>query len=379
METGFAKKLSDSGIKIYVYLADFDHILDQEVRDKALLTLKRWIKSEGNALPYEEFLKLWKGLFYSVWMADKPKYQNELSDNLAYLATTLSCEFPEVPEGKEPDLEDFPAALRFIRAFWETMCREWRGIDRLRLNKYYYLMGQFLKMGFEIIRAADFDREFTCLYFGVLQDFPMNMNNDKVPAAIKIYVVENYVSFLRGLEEYFDESLTLIMMSPLLEAVACASDKILRKTLKEAFEKIVQTHEALEDAIGMEDAKDGEVSMEEDEQESEDQSDVSGQSEEEEEEDESADPLALGLLSHTLFEMGAEPEVKDANRKILYELSELFKPYEVDLDDEEMMCCSPDGACCGHDECSDDEECCGEECCSHDHDHDESDMEDASQ
>lgn len=31
----------------------------------------------------------------------------------------------------------FPAEHLFIQTFWQTMNREWKGIDGLRLDKYY--------------------------------------------------------------------------------------------------------------------------------------------------------------------------------------------------------------------------------------------------
>lgn len=138
---------------------------------------------ESDKLCYGEYLKLWKGLFYCMWMADKPKYQHELAERLARLTKSLSlAPKDDSKEGGEEgtdedepvDLADIlPPALLYVRAFWETMCREWRGIDRLRLNKYYYLMQQFLKVSFELLESAEFEQEFTCLYFSLLGEFPL--------------------------------------------------------------------------------------------------------------------------------------------------------------------------------------------------------------
>lgn len=154
------------------------------MRDKAISTLKKWLKMESDKLSYGEYLKLWKGLFYCMWMADKPKYQHELAERLAHLAINLSTDLKdersddEIDEDEPVDLaEVLPASLLYVRAFWETMCREWRGIDRLRLNKYYYLMQQFLKVSFELVKKAGFEQEFTCLYFSVLGEFPLKYNS----------------------------------------------------------------------------------------------------------------------------------------------------------------------------------------------------------
>lgn len=107
-------------------------------------------------------------------MADKPKYQHELAERLANIAKVLSCEFPasEVQDEDEP-ITAFPPAILFMQAFWETMCREWSGIDRLRLNKFYYLMQQFIRVGFELVQAQSYDFEFTSAYFALLQEYPL--------------------------------------------------------------------------------------------------------------------------------------------------------------------------------------------------------------
>lgn len=65
MESGFAKKLADTGTSIFFLCAFPDVSIDQSVRDKAVSALKKWLKTEGDKLAYPEYLKLWKGLFYS--------------------------------------------------------------------------------------------------------------------------------------------------------------------------------------------------------------------------------------------------------------------------------------------------------------------------
>lgn len=151
--------------------------VDQSVRDRAVTTLKKWLKAEGEKLSYEEYLKLWKGLFFAMWMADKPKYQQELAERLASMARVLSSEMPAAAEEESEEPEDMttimPPCLLFVRSFWETMCREWRGIDRLRLNKYYALMKEMMMVSTEMMHKADFDREFSSLYFAILAEFPL--------------------------------------------------------------------------------------------------------------------------------------------------------------------------------------------------------------
>jgi ribosomal RNA-processing protein 1 len=102
-------------------------------------------------------------------MADKPKYQLELAERLSGIAKTMSQEFPEEGDEELP----FPPSLLYICAFWETICREWTALDRLRLNKFYTLMQQFMKVGFEILSRGEFESEITSAYLHILREFPL--------------------------------------------------------------------------------------------------------------------------------------------------------------------------------------------------------------
>lgn len=61
-------------------------------------------------------MKLWKGLFYCMWMSDKPRNQQQLARDLAGLIEV-------VPKD---------TVIPFLDTFWKTMAREWGGIPQLR-------------------------------------------------------------------------------------------------------------------------------------------------------------------------------------------------------------------------------------------------------
>lgn len=199
-----------------------------------------------------------------------------------------------------------------------------------------------------------------------------SINNDKIPAGIKIHFVENYVETFRSLGEMLDAPLTMICLSPIIECLASVKDKILLKTLRTAFEAMHASHieingpskaEQAEQCVNDEDEEmeDGENAEAMEEMEDSDAGDAQdaeedeGEDEDEEglSEDENEDAFDFGMISQTLFMLGAEPEVKDANRKVLYALSGLFKDLETDD-------CNMDGG-----------ECCGTDGCEHDHGNDE--------
>jgi ribosomal RNA-processing protein 1 len=112
-----------------------------------------------------------------MWMADKPKYQRELAERLASVASVLACEpVGSAQEEQEGCEESLPASLLYIRAFWETISREWTGLDRLRLNKFYQLIQEFMRIGFLLLREQSFEMEFVTAYFRILADYPLKYN-----------------------------------------------------------------------------------------------------------------------------------------------------------------------------------------------------------
>lgn len=75
----------------------------------------------GLAFDDQDFLRIWKGLFYCMWMADKPLPQEKLADELG---TLVHC-FP-----------DPAVAIQFFGMFLRTMSLEWYGIDQWRIDKF---------------------------------------------------------------------------------------------------------------------------------------------------------------------------------------------------------------------------------------------------
>ena len=47
----------------------------KEERNRAVKAVTLWLRKRGDKLTPKDFLKLWKGLFYCMWMSDKPFVQ----------------------------------------------------------------------------------------------------------------------------------------------------------------------------------------------------------------------------------------------------------------------------------------------------------------
>lgn len=71
-----------------------------------------------------------KGLFYCMWMADKPLVQEEVADNIGSLVHAFS----------KPS-----QAYRFIGAFFRTLGRCHDNIDKYRIDKFLMFTRRFFR------------------------------------------------------------------------------------------------------------------------------------------------------------------------------------------------------------------------------------------
>ncbi|OIW31705.1 nucleolar [Coniochaeta ligniaria NRRL 30616] len=107
---------------------------DRKLRTKSLESLRNFLSARqvASSLSPLDILKMWKGLFYALWMCDRPLPQQALAQDLADLVYVL------------PDSGDGAVVVAWLRGFWATMAREWTGVDVLRLDKFLMLVRRVL-------------------------------------------------------------------------------------------------------------------------------------------------------------------------------------------------------------------------------------------
>ncbi|KAF9890287.1 hypothetical protein FE257_006201 [Aspergillus nanangensis] len=112
---------------------------DKKLRDKATDSLIHFLRSRTD-LSLIELLKLWKGLFFCFYHSDRPLTQQALARNLSY---TLVPTLPRT------------SVHRFLRAFWITISRDFHSLDRLRLDKYLFLIRCYIGVAFSVFVKGD--------------------------------------------------------------------------------------------------------------------------------------------------------------------------------------------------------------------------------
>ncbi|NWR77466.1 RRP1B protein, partial [Centropus unirufus] len=307
---------------------------EKRIRDRALRKLRGYIgvrtQRPAGGFSQDELLKIWKGLFYCMWMQDKPLLQEELADNIAQLIHVF---------------QNAEARHLFIQTFWQTMNREWNGLDGLRLDKYYMLMRRILRQSFEVLKRNEWDESLTETLLQLLMKEIMD-SESCASMGIKLHFIDIYLDELAkvGAKELTaDQNLKFI--EPFCKIAAKSKERgVLPAVATGIFEVIVdQSPFAIEDIMKeLENNSDEEDVSEKDEQESEEVlktkaggclSGNSAQSSEKTEDVHENDDDGIGTvlqfdykaIADKLFELASKKNTPPVNRKRLYKLVKNFQ------------------------------------------------------
>lgn len=152
------------------------------VRENALSTLKRFLSSKEKAVKLDtsELNKLWKGLFYTMWFCDRPRPQQRLANELAKLFSESIVE------------EQF---CKFVESFWTVMCKEWRELDKWRVDKFLMLMRYIVRECLVRLKESEWDADKIGAYFNVLENVILK-DDDKTPRSITYHIIDVWVDEL---------------------------------------------------------------------------------------------------------------------------------------------------------------------------------------
>lgn len=155
-----------------------------------------------------------------MWHSDRPRTQQQLAIDLAELCDVLTK-------------ENF---INFTRAFWQTMAREWAGIDVLRMNKFLFLIRQYVNAGFRYCARQDWqNEEVTQQYMEILAEVPLNPKDPKIPNGLRHHVMDVYVDELDKVDSERDAPVETLLQ-PLRVLGKETKTKSVRERVKEALE-----------------------------------------------------------------------------------------------------------------------------------------------
>jgi len=157
---------------------------DKKTRDKAIKSLSAFLADDAQEpISKPDMDKLWKGIFYCFWMSDKPLVQQALASELAELLLTMTS---------------VSSSLSFLRGFWETTVREWNGIDRLRIDKYYMLVRRFVNATFRLLGRSKWDKSACDTYNDILtrEGGPLCPTDIRVPTSLAYHLSDIFIEEL---------------------------------------------------------------------------------------------------------------------------------------------------------------------------------------
>ncbi|KAM5126778.1 ribosomal RNA processing protein 1 homolog A, partial [Mantella aurantiaca] len=209
---------------------------EKKTRDRALKRLRAYLRerSRDGEITLEEFCKIWKGLFYCMWMQDKPLLQEELAQNMAQLVQTL-----QTRESRN----------LFLRVFWQTLGREWNGIDRLRLDKFYTLMRFVLHQSAQLVKQADWEESMVEEFLVILVE---EVLKSEAPHGVQHHLIDIYLEELAkvgSMELTADMNLKLI--EPFCKIAAKTKDLVLQQSVVNGIFQMIldQAPFAIEDLM----------------------------------------------------------------------------------------------------------------------------------
>ncbi|CAN4114673.1 unnamed protein product [Withania somnifera] len=274
------------------------------IRSKAFTHVQKWLLTQTQ-IPDDDMKKLWKGLFYCLWHSDKAPAQALLIKRICSMVKFL----------------DLSLFLHYYSTFLITLCREWNGIDHLRLDKFYLLIRMFIRAVFELLRKKYcWDLEVIGKCNEVLENNVFFVK-DKVLLGhgVGYHVVSVFLDELKQCFAPVKEDVVVCLFKPFLSVIGKSEDKIMVGKVKSCvFEELLKVGRSL---LERRKRKEGGIEGDESASESESYGDVV------------VGVIALKMgFPGKLFEVGSSVDCVQGNRKVVLKLHEEFLRLEKEFE-----------------------------------------------
>lgn len=204
-------------------LSHLQAMSDIPTRKAAYNTLCLYLQ-RPNTLSSIELLKLWKGLFYCMWMTSNPKPQQRLAEDIASLVTNTLMAHNVLP---------------FVEAFWQTMAREWLGIDGLRMDKYLRLIRLMFRASLRFISERAFVQSLLQEHNSIVERIPLNTEDVKIPNGLRYHVLDIFVDEVEDVKDVAGNGMgpdtVRSLLAPVERIKTMSKDKSVRKRATEAL------------------------------------------------------------------------------------------------------------------------------------------------
>ncbi|XP_066139334.1 ribosomal RNA processing protein 1 homolog isoform X2 [Euwallacea fornicatus] len=207
---------------------------DEKTRKRAIKYLKKYLEHRYKASGISEMsLKiLWKGLFYSMWMSDKPLIQEECAENISKLIHSF----------------EFKESMQFFHIGLLTMQNEWIGIDQLRLDKFLMFVRRLLRQALVVLKGKKFKKRPNETFVKVLEDTILSSIN-YTPLGLFMHFTEIYLEELAKVSDgVLQPTRTTELLKPFINRLAFANNSSIIKWIN----KFIFTHLMKQHKLGLE-------------------------------------------------------------------------------------------------------------------------------
>ncbi|XP_063545655.1 ribosomal RNA processing protein 1 homolog isoform X2 [Cydia strobilella] len=209
---------------------------EKKTRDRVLRALKKWLVNcfeKNYEFKEDDFTRVWKGLFYAVWMSDKPLVQEDLCESIAAILDL----FPT---------EQLSNAMLLAKAGFKMLATEWFGIDQHRIDKFLMLVRRYLRGALRCVHRSGWSED-ACNQFANMLSGKDGLLALKTPLyarnanSLVIHIADCYLEEISKVSsgEISPESL-VILLRPFIAylsqgsatAICIASRRVLTELLK---------------------------------------------------------------------------------------------------------------------------------------------------
>ncbi|KAK3273141.1 hypothetical protein CYMTET_18599 [Cymbomonas tetramitiformis] len=177
---------------------------DDQSREKTFSNLSKWLSSRTDLVEVD-LLKIWKGLFYSMWHADLQPVQDHLADRMAELLRNLN--------GKVGEL--------YFVTFLTTMRREWFGIDKLRMDKFMGLVRRFIGQMFVFLERHNWNGELVALFTVALEQRVFLYTGSPPTLGLTLHITDVFFNELKACTSAMPHEETLLcLIEPFIQVAA---------------------------------------------------------------------------------------------------------------------------------------------------------------
>ncbi|XP_066592488.1 ribosomal RNA processing protein 1 homolog [Prorops nasuta] len=199
---------------------------DKKVRYKVLNNLKKWLSFRNKssfAFTEADFMRLWKGLFYCMWMSDKPLVQEELAESLSQI---IHC------------FQSTDVILLYIQCTLKTLATEWFGIDHYRLDKFAMLVRRIFRQIFQVCKDKAWDKKLIVGFSKVLEN---QLLDKSATIGFIMHISEIYwEEFAKISEGNVSDGVTLQFLKPfIVYLIQLDDERQIRHTMQHVFRYLI--------------------------------------------------------------------------------------------------------------------------------------------